>query len=177
MKWIAKRILLRSQGHMDRALTQFVSPFVERIRQKYGITDWYCSRKTDEDRTMPSVRIYLNVDEAIENELLSELGELLNRKRSVIGWTGQYNEPDPTIEPSKPNLKRIQRGCEIALKLMIAYPGANRHNTREFLVDLRQEVNAFLYSMNGEYDWEAIHFIANNLGLRDEFIIRLASVQ
>jgi len=173
MKWIAKRILLKSHSDMDRTLSQFVSPFIERMKQEEGITDWYCSRKTEMDMTNPSVRIYINIDEAKEIKILSKLNKFLKEKREVIGWMEKYNDPDPALpDPFKPNLKQIQRGCEIALKLMSKYSDKNRHNDLQFLVDLKKEVNAFLDSMNTEYDLEVIHFIANNLGLKDEFIVR-----
>lgn len=114
MKWIAKRILLKSYDYMDIALTQLVIPFVDQIKKEDGITDWYCSRKTENDGTKPSVRIYLNIDEQKESHILSKLDILLKKKENVIGWTGKYNDPDPDLPNyAKPNLKQIQIGCEI----------------------------------------------------------------
>lgn len=173
MKWIAKRIFLNTHRDMDIALIQFVTPFKDMVQKE--ISNWYCSRKTEDDGTKPSVRIYLYIDKKMEDEIISKLFKLLREKKDIIGWTEEYID-EQTPDPSKENLETIRIACEIALKLMKDYPEVDRNNNQQFLVDLKKEVNQFLDSMNTEYDWEAIHFIANNLGLRDEFIIRLASV-
>ena len=172
MKWIAKRIFLASHGFMDIALSQFVDPFIELMIREEGITTWYCSRKTEKDGTRPSVRIYLYVSEAKEPETLSKLFAFIKGKKSVIGWTEEYGEP-ALPDPAKPNLKLIQQGCEIALSLMKQYPDPNRHENRQFKTNLRKELALLVRSMNLKIDLEAIHFIANNLGLKDQYLLQL----
>ena len=136
MKWIAKRILLKSHADMDKALTQLISPFVERLRQEEDIIEWYCSKKTEEDGTKPSVRIYLNVDNSKELEILSMLDIFLRERKEIIGWTGKYNDYDPDLpNPSKSNLNQIQKGCEIALKLLKDYP-ESKSRSRSAAADL-----------------------------------------
>jgi len=159
---------------METALTQLVHPFFERIEQEDGITDWYCSRKTEKDGTRPSVRVYLHIDESRVSQILSKLDIALKEKQSIIGWIDRCDvEPPP--DSSKPNLKLIQLGCEIALRLMRAYPDVNRHKDRQFAVTLKKEVDSLLNSMKTEYDWEPIHFVANNLGLSDQLVALLAT--
>jgi len=181
MKWIARRILLKStdRGLIDRifietALTELVDPFVEKIKQEEGITDWYCSRKTEDDRTRPSVRVYLCIDESRESQILCKLDQALKEKQSLIGWTGRCDVESPP-DPLKPNLKLIQEGCESALRLMRAHPDINRHKDPQFLATLKTEVDSLLDSMESEYDWEPIHFVANNLGLTDDLVRTLTS--
>ena len=176
MKWIAKRILLKSYENMDVALLEFVISFVDQIKQENGIVDWYCSRKTENNLSKPSIRIYLKIEESQELDILSKLDSLVQGKKDTIGWTGKYNIPDPTPpELSKSNLKAIQKGCEIALRLMQTYSEMDRHKNQKFLNDLKTEFYVFLNSMENNFDCEAIHFIANNLGLRDEYFKALLS--
>jgi hypothetical protein len=166
MHWIAKRIYLKSHKDMDIALKQIVQPFIEMVRNH--IANWYCSRKTEQDGSRPSVRIYLFIDKKLEGTVLSKLSILLEDKRNPIGWTGKC-EDEQTPEVSKNNLELIRKACEVALNLMNKYPDTNRHNHPEFKDDLKKALCLFINRNKNEVDNEAIHFIANNLGIRDDY--------
>lgn len=180
-KWIAKRIMLKSHDYFYNALIYAVDPFINEIKQKYSDIGWYCSRKTEKDGSRPSIRIYLDIPEEIENEILSKLDDILKMEMDRIGWNGLYDDPDPTTPvPQKTNLSYIQNACEIALRLMIRHPCINKTDkTSAFLRELTSELKSFYKSLKGspliqkDID-EAIHFVANNLGLDDNSIYSLA---
>jgi hypothetical protein len=169
MKWIAKRILLQSYENMDKALIKVVIPFVKQIINENSINNWYCSRKTEQDVSKPSIRVYIKIEENQESEILQKLDLIVQDNKDIIGWTGHYNQPDPSPpELSKRNLDQIQKACEIALNLMQLFPDSYRSRNLQFLKCLKEKLYEFLDSMGTNYDIEAIHFIANNLGIRDD---------
>lgn len=179
-KWIAKRILLKSHDYFYNALIYITDPFINEIKQNYADIDWYCSRKAEKDGSKPSIRIYLNIPEDKEKEILSKLDDILKKEKNRIGWIGLYDNPDPiTPEPQKSNLSQIQNACEIALRLMVKYPCINKGNkTNAFIRELTAELKSFYKSLKGssliqEDINEAIHFVANNLGLDDSSIYYL----
>ena len=89
-----------------------------------------------------------------------------------IGWTGTLiDEPVPDV--AKPNLEAIQGACNIALSLMEEFPNTSRHKDHRFLDRLANEVSTFVSGLP-EPDWEAVHFIANNLSLEDEGVFDMA---
>lgn len=181
-KWIAKGILLQSYDYYYNALVYVINPFINKIRLKYPDTKWYCSRKTEIGFSKPRIRIYLYIYEEKELDILSDLDECLNEKKDEIGWTGLYYKQDPiTPDPQKPNLCHIQTACEIALFIMERHPCINEEKlTEAFIQELSGELKLFYNSLQknsvaqNEIS-ETLHFVANNLGMNDEFIAKLLS--
>jgi len=97
---------------------------------------------------------------------------LLKEKSKEIGWTGEYVIPDPTLpDPSRPNLKQIEIGCEIALKLLIKYPDfINKIANPDYFSQFRNDFFHIFDSVKNQIDNKSIHFIANNLGVKDLFL-------
>lgn len=174
MKWIAKRILLKSKIHMEMTLIHVIDHFVFYLIHENYITGWYCSCKFESDGSKPSIRIYLNIVEEYENKILALLNDMLNRNKILIGWTRNYNTPDPKLpDANKTNLHMIQAGCEIALRLLKKYPDdQNRHFKTGFQVDLTNSIRSIKFMKDNR---EAIHFIANNLMVNDYLIWQLLS--
>lgn len=170
MKWIAKRILLLSREYSDKALIRIFIPFIEEVKKSKYILGWYCSKKTDHDGSKPSVRIYLNIYNEYETIILKILDNMLNRKKDEIGWTGQYDIPDPCCpNPNRPNLKKIEMGCDIGLSLLKKYPNSKRLEDIEFFKELVGKIQ----KLQNELDNKAIHFIANILSIKESVIYKV----
>ena len=181
-KWIAKRFLLKSDVYFYNALVYGAGPFLNEILDNYKDTNWYCSRKAENDGSKPSIRIYLNINEDDKSEILSRLDTILKKQPDLIGWNGQYDDPDPNVpDKNKSNLSQLQNACEIALSLMKNHSCVkNKEITDEFLEEITNQLRSFYKSMldnslSREDIGEALHFVANNLGLEDSSVYYLAA--
>jgi len=158
--WYSKRILLKSHSDMKNALIYAIKPFVEENKEVFDY--WFCSRKTDEDLSNPSIRIYFYTDDVSSKFVLEILDKILKKNKKKIGWTGKYIKCDSGFD--RRNIKNIQRACELAITFL-----KSEKNGFKFLID-------YLYEIWPIIDFEAIHFYANNIGTRDKLIFELVEI-
>jgi len=163
MKWMARRIFLRSHGDMERALLEVVLPFLKGATTE-GVTDWYCSGKSDDGR--PSVRVYLGLpDESEMSSILDGLRACRSAKEYVTDC-----EKEPTPPATKPNLCHIQCACKLAFALLEQFPQTNREADPAFLAELTMKgraLHASTVAQAADDREEVVHFLANVLGLAD----------
>ena len=170
MKWFTKRVLLNSKEDMFGVMPNVLVGFVDKLKSEGRVHLWYTSLKSDDCK--PSFRVYLQIDENDEEYIQSELNSFLQENADQIGWTGHYFSQDPSVDPSHPHLNEINVASELVLKLVKRYPCIDRIKKQDFWNLVRTEVNNCLSSMDSAHHDIFIHFVANNLALGDNMLLK-----
>ena len=124
MKWITKRVLLLSNENMYPALSHTLISFIDNARSEGKIKLWYTSLKANDGK--PSFRVYFQIEEKYEKSILSEFHEYLKSNTEIIGWNGNFYDPDPSFNPDEPHLIEINQACELVLSLTKKFPQTDR---------------------------------------------------
>lgn len=174
MSWIAKRFILNLEtreimnDHIhkcDKLFVSIVESSINKTQEKYGITNWYCSRPNRH-----VLRIYLNIDDHKLETVWEDIYKIIDKITNESGIEYNKEEEQAPMPEHEHNYELIQKACIIAINLIKKYPKPNRIENLQFRSDLRKEVDVIVDLMQVRIDWEILHYIENNLSIDDEFM-------
>ena len=169
MKWFTKRVLLTSNENMYPALSKVLVDFIDKLESEGKLKLWYTSLKNDDGK--PSFRVYLQVEDDDEGYTQSKFQAFMEKNQAELGWTGQFT--DPNVPNSIPRLREINKACELVLSITKQFLEPDRKENSKFQSEIKAGVIRIFDSVPQENRPEFIHFIANNLGVTDDSLIRL----
>ena len=171
MKWITKRVLLLSNENMYPAISHTLISFIDKAKSEGKIKLWYTSLKNDDGK--PSFRIYFQIEDKYEKFILSEFQKYLKVYTDIIGWNGNFHDPDPIFDSDYPHLIEINQACELVLSLTKKFPQTDRRSNKFFIHELRSKLIEILPSIDFSHQIAFRHFVANNLGITDDCLYEL----
>jgi hypothetical protein len=151
---------------MSVAIYHMLNDFVDVMKKTGKIHSWYTSLKND--GRVPSVRIYMKVQDDDVAGVMKELNVFLQQRKHDIGWTGEFFQPDEIVNITDERLSAINKACELVLGTYKQFPLGDRLTQPEFRNEIMKEIGAEINSINPKHQTEFRHFIANNLAMNDD---------